>query len=828
MATGTSTHTASGTVTLPVDLPQCEELCLHCQCFGHATSIGFPGPAPTVRLLTTTLNTVMAARDCALCRLVTSAVAGAWTQFPLLDTNGPAMPIQIDYSALYTENPDMGISIMILGVPNFQGSHSPRKLFDPRIRLLIQNPDQVPSGRDGMGFGRKVQLEYCDPNLYREWYFSCLQRHGAYCEVSRNEPLTNEEWYGGNVEESSAQASGMYVLDLARMCIVPAPPNCRYLALSYVWGLTPFIRLLSNNLNAFAVEGCLQTINLPRTIQDAITVTQNLGERYLWIDALCIIQDDQASKLQQIVQMDKIFSRAALTIASVNGQDVHSGLCGVGQGSRNRVAQHIETIRGHDFVVMNAPLPVVLERTKWHSRGWTYQEFMLSKRFLLFTADQVYYMCNLQSCSEDHHLLWRGQRPMLEPLLPGTAEPWKHPLWAIDLEHRINLTREFRFPENYFAYQKLVASFTRRHFTHEADVLKSLTGILTAMVKFRPDKYICGLPTHLLEWALMWLPSGDVRPRGRSQKGRAFPSWSWIGWAGPVKQLTRPLPQMLTLSITDWEFFTPTELADESNRVSSDPGISQSSYRPDVSVAKKEATMRRIGRKLFGSKDKKAFSARSLPPPNHNSLVIKVPQEIGNFLPFQPRVQENLSSKGIPTTRWQDQTEHIRATNGAEDQFWKHQKFVNESEPLIESGILRFSTAFAKFDIQGPGSLDRSRNFDDDVHLYKIVHKGVWAGSVWLPPSIGKEKVGKRTVSAQLIFLARSTLELGEDDGRGEDVYDKKKLGDRTKDDFWLANVMWIEWVSQEQRLARRVAVGQIHGTCWFQVHPTREKVCLL
>lgn len=61
-------------------------------------------------------------------------------------------------------------------------------------------------------------------------------------------------------------------------------------------------------------------------ISGAIEITKFLNERYLWVDALCIIQDDQASKTKQIVQMDKIFLSAALTIVCARGEDVHTGL----------------------------------------------------------------------------------------------------------------------------------------------------------------------------------------------------------------------------------------------------------------------------------------------------------------------------------------------------------------------------------------------------------------------------------------------------------------------------------------------------------------------
>jgi Heterokaryon incompatibility protein (HET) len=87
------------------------------------------------------------------------------------------------------------------------------------------------------------------------------------------------------------------------MCIVPASSPCRYQALSYVWGRTPMLQLLASNLDALSKPGSLDIKSLPYTIQDAIIVTRKIGESHLWVDSLCIIQDDYENQREQIVRM---------------------------------------------------------------------------------------------------------------------------------------------------------------------------------------------------------------------------------------------------------------------------------------------------------------------------------------------------------------------------------------------------------------------------------------------------------------------------------------------------------------------------------------------
>ena len=64
---------------------------------------------------------------------------------------------------------------------------------------------------------------------------------------------------------------------------------------------------------------------LPKTIQDAIFVTHELGLRFLWVDTFCIVQDDEEEKAREISNMDRIFSEAEITIAAARASHVYEG-----------------------------------------------------------------------------------------------------------------------------------------------------------------------------------------------------------------------------------------------------------------------------------------------------------------------------------------------------------------------------------------------------------------------------------------------------------------------------------------------------------------------
>jgi hypothetical protein len=115
-----------------------------------------------------------------------------------------------------------------------------------------------------------------------------------------------------------------------------------------------------------------------------------LGVQYLWVDSLCIMQDT-VDKHDQIQQMDKIYQEALLCIVAAAGRDANAGLPGV---SKERdVRQRIIDVDGMTLANTVPDLVTSIASTFWRSRGWCFQENVLSSRKLIFTADQTFYHC---------------------------------------------------------------------------------------------------------------------------------------------------------------------------------------------------------------------------------------------------------------------------------------------------------------------------------------------------------------------------------------------------------------------------------------------------
>jgi Heterokaryon incompatibility protein (HET) len=128
--------------------------------------------------------------------------------------------------------------------------------------------------------------------------------------------------------------------------------------------------------------------NVPQVILDAMTVTLNLGHQYLWVDKYCISQNAGSEKHEQVRNMDVIYRDACLTIIVASGEPGCHSLPGF---SRPRVHQPQVSI-GEGLYVSPMPDPLwVIRNSCWATRGWTYQEALLSRRRLVFTDHQVYF-----------------------------------------------------------------------------------------------------------------------------------------------------------------------------------------------------------------------------------------------------------------------------------------------------------------------------------------------------------------------------------------------------------------------------------------------------
>jgi hypothetical protein len=361
--------------------------------------------------------------------------------------------------------------------------------------------------------GRRVPQQV-DFGLIRNWLYLCETSHNDTCSPR------------GLI---SRTAGKIRLVDVMNLQIIDGTTNERYLALSYVWGPGKQFCLNSQNEGNLRKPYGIKIDSVPRTIRDAINLVAKIGERYLWIDRLCILMDDERDKSEQMSRMDQIYNSAALTVINGDACCSDAPIAGVEPGTR-RSLQHSEVIRGVSYITTQSDLIPQILLTNWSTRGWTYQEAFLSPRCLVFTRYQAYFQCKSDVCSEDSRS--HGPPSIKDASTIGNA-----------LCHLPDFDALPKIRCGFYQYIDSIEAFSRRRLTEEADALWAFAGITKAFQAQFPMGFTWGLPIENLDAALLWHPSrflGGLREGLHtaivdSQAIRLpFPSWSWTSWRGGV------------------------------------------------------------------------------------------------------------------------------------------------------------------------------------------------------------------------------------------------------------------------------------------------------
>ncbi|KAK1985275.1 heterokaryon incompatibility protein-domain-containing protein, partial [Colletotrichum cereale] len=226
--------------------------------------------------------------------------------------------------------------------------------------------------------GPRQTSPFINFRLVRGWLEQCRAQHRKTCRT------------GGG----SDFVRGLRVIDCQSWSTIEAPPSCLYIALSYVWGDPVIPHPQENDASSEKKD----VVEFPPVVLDAMNVTRSLGEKYLWVDKYCIDQKDGPTKRAQIAQMHEIYSRAHLTLVAAAGEDSSYGLPGIRKKHRPRMGRF--SVGDVNIVQMLPHTSAQTLRSKWATRGWTYQEGYLAPRRLIFTDNQVSYLCNAMHCAE--------------------------------------------------------------------------------------------------------------------------------------------------------------------------------------------------------------------------------------------------------------------------------------------------------------------------------------------------------------------------------------------------------------------------------------------
>ena len=298
-----------------------------------------------------------------------------------------------------------------------------------------------------------------------------------------------------------------------------------YAALSYCWGDSQRVTMTTVNMNDM-LHG-IATSTLPQTIQDAITVTRKLDLQYLWVDALCIIQDSASDKGEEIAKMDRIYQNAQLTIFAASAEKCQDSFLATrslrGDSSPSIILASVPFACpnvGSGTVSLRKAQTYWMNHEPLSKRGWALQERVLSSRMIIYSLWQMYLQCESQMKSDG------GRTDRFNGKLAGLSVLSNHQMQS---SGHIWGTSDDAI---WSGWAKVVINYIRRGLAQPSDKLPALSGIATRFQNATNDVYCAGLWKSSLLKGLKWIvapPPHQCRP----SIYRA-PTWSWASVLGII------------------------------------------------------------------------------------------------------------------------------------------------------------------------------------------------------------------------------------------------------------------------------------------------------
>ncbi|KAK1810195.1 hypothetical protein LTR12_015428 [Friedmanniomyces endolithicus] len=263
-------------------------------------------------------------------------------------------------------------------------------------------------------------------------------------------------------------------------------------------------------------------LGLKKSIQDAVTLVQRFGVSYLWVDTLCILQDDPQDLAREIADMHNIYSNAVCNIAASDAEADDEG-CFVHRDptlvTRYRVRLIVDPSGEARHLLHRGwqPASDSVDSSVLASRGWVFQERLLSRRLLHCTKQGLVWECFDTEASE---------------MFPeGQLERLGHPhsrLKAALVKEEASIYGSKLLNED---WPTIVQYYTVCNLTYSEDKLKALAGISAMIQEVTDDEYVAGFWKSRLLWSLCWVPM-TLSPRRFPSATSPAPSWSWASVQG--------------------------------------------------------------------------------------------------------------------------------------------------------------------------------------------------------------------------------------------------------------------------------------------------------
>ena len=326
----------------------------------------------------------------------------------------------------------------------------------------------------------------------------------------------------------------------------------KYLALSHRW-TNDMITTTQKSLNEY--QTCLPFDSMSQCFKDSVEITKQLGFRYLWIDALCIIQDSLSDVAKECSNMKNIYRDCAIMLAADSVYNNEDSLYPVQPDSdetslpfynKRREAIGYWTLSSRQLGSFETDvLQGVLS-----SRGWTLQERVLAPRILHFGKHQLYWECRTSKW-------WEGTAFRCAFYTPDVLDESREMITFLTREHsnmpsQRDISKIGDGATQYTTWYDLVSSYSCRQLTFPTDRLRAISGLADLFAEWVGDKLVWGLWVQDLPAGLLWTVQGSnplVRFTG--------PTWSWTSIDGeltfhiPCTKWGRPIEGILRCTCED-------------------------------------------------------------------------------------------------------------------------------------------------------------------------------------------------------------------------------------------------------------------------------------
>lgn len=325
-------------------------------------------------------------------------------------------------------------------------------------------------------------------------------------------------------------------------------PFTEYVTLSHCWGISRDPNMKRIRLHKKTLQALRQGVansSLPKTFSDAAVATTRLGYKYLWIDALCIMHDNEKLVLEEIRNLHQTYGEATLNLAATGATDDSAGLF----FNRNVLALQPAIVEVADGFGIGSGCYKILRSSVWDDlvdcsplaqRSWCFTERCLSKRTLHFTRNELLWECQQMCCSE---VFPKGlpvtmktateQEQRNTALFPNPLSPSNQTLnKSLRPAPRLSFNKRTHHQRT-ANWHALVEMYTEGRLTYTSDKLLGMTGLARQYMnrnRLRPQDYIAGMWRSSLPHALLW----RVHEGGRRPPKYRAPTWAWASIDGRV------------------------------------------------------------------------------------------------------------------------------------------------------------------------------------------------------------------------------------------------------------------------------------------------------